>query len=294
MACNGALGPVLIDPSALASAPQGSLVSELALRDPSYDATDDAHRILAYSGLDPAEDADTLLEAVGSSAEIHPAMRRAADALRTGAGASEGGDREWGRVLARAAWLGGSLPGRSELDPAFLGALESQASGSSVDDALDMIEEGLAATFGLINGSEHYYPTTNLAPDGRADVLVRIGLVEDGLLDGRDDPVLAGNRAGAQVVDYAPLTLALEVAGRPIAVDYPLWLLLRAAARGSAPSTSDLERFLALRQAIRAVGVQAASEADRQLLVRERKGASRRFKLVMRKTTGQLRATEVP
>jgi hypothetical protein len=126
--------------------------------------------------------------------------------------------------------------------------------------------------------------------------MVRVRLIEDEdrWLTTRADPVIATNARGAELTGYRPLTLSLALASKPVAVDYPLWELLRGAATGATPSTVDLERFLALRQAIRLVGVHAAEKRDRPLLVRERGAAGRRFRIVVRNpAAGLLRATEV-
>lgn len=304
MACNGALGPVLLDEAPLVPAADGSLVAELAQRDPSYGATSAAHELMAYGGVDPAADAKKLLELLDAGGEPHPAVRRAARALEDGAAAAASGDRMWGRVLARAAWLGGQLPGNSAVASDFAAALGAQARLATEDDGtadsrallavLSIIEEGLAAVFGLISGPEHYYPTTNPGVGAGADLMVRVGLLEDAWLATRRDPHVVGNERGAEAIGYRPLALSLEVANRPVAVDHPLWVLLEKAAAGATPSTLELERFLALRQAIRLVGVRAAAEADRPLLVRERGAAGRRFRIVVRnRAAGVLRATEV-
>ncbi|MFD6568307.1 hypothetical protein [Micromonospora profundi] len=305
MACNGALGPVLLQGASLNPSAQGTLVAELSHRDPSYDATLPAHQLIADSGLDPEVDAEQLLRALHpSNSQPHRAVQRAARALEEGKASSPEGDRLWGRVLSRAAWLAGSLRSRSEVSPEFANALVAQSSGATEDDgspsgqtlynALNIIEEGLAAIFGLVSGPEHYYPTSTPGADAQADLMVRVHLIEDGWLKSRPDPVIAANPLGAKHVAYRPLSLSLVVAGKPIAVDYPLWKLLQGAASGATPSTVDLERFLALRQAIRLVGVRAGEQRDRPLLVRQRGAGGRRFRIVVRNSAaGLLRATEV-
>ncbi len=305
MACNGALGPVLLPGTPLTPASDGSFVAELSRRDPSYDATQPAHQLLADGGLDPESDALQLLQTLhGASGQPHPAVRRASLALGNGRASSHEGDRLWGRVLARAAWLSGELAGRSDVSPEFASALAAQARGETEDDptsggqalntALNIVEDGLAAIFGLVSGPEHYYPTSTPTIGAQADLMVRVRLIEEAWLTTRPDPVVAANRRGAEHVSYRPLTLSLEIAGRHIAVDYPLWKLLCGAANGAKPSTVDLERFLALRQAVRLVGVRAAEHRDRPLLVHERGAGGRRFRIVVRnQAAGLLRVTEV-
>lgn len=305
MACNGSLGPVLTGAAELAPAGDTSLVAELASRDPSYQPTLEAHQLIADAGLDPEADADLMVRALrGSLPEPHPAVDRAARAVRQGRAASPEGERVWGRVLARAAWLGGELDGGSGVSRAFADALDAQAAGATEFDgtpggdalerALMTVEEGLANVFGLVTGPDHYYPTSTPRSSAAPDLMVQVRLFEEGSLATRPDPVPDANPAGAELVAYHPLTLSLTVGRRSVEVDYPLWELLRNAAQGAAPSTVDLERFLALRQAIRAVGVHAAEDASRPLLVRERGRAGRKYRIVMRNpATGVLRATEV-
>lgn len=304
MACNGALGPVLIDHPMLASSVEGSLVGELASRDPSYDATLSAHKLIADAGLDADADANLLTRNLrGVLTEPHPAVARAARALELGRAAPGDSDRVWGRVLARAAWLGGDLAGRSGLSDEFAAALAAQAAhatefddtsaGRSLEHALGTVEEGIATVFGLASGPEHYYPTSTPVAGATADLMVRVRLIDEEFLKTRPDPIPEANALGSELVRYRPLTLSLEVAGRPIAVDYPLWQLLREAARGAAPSTIDLERFLALRQAVRAVGVHAAEQPERPLLVRDRGPGGRKYRIVTRNAAARvLRATE--
>ncbi|WP_157411087.1 hypothetical protein [Actinoplanes rectilineatus] len=303
MACNGALGPVLLEGTALTPAADGSLLAEIASRDPSYDASLAGHKLIADAGLDPQADAALLTRALGGQ-YAHPAVRHAARALEAGAASSTGGDRLWGRVLARAAWLAGELRGGSDVDSGFTDALAAQSNGSTelddsaegqvLEQALNDIEWGLAASFGLTSGSEHYFPTSSPGPGAEADLMVRVNLVQDELLRTRPDPILVSNKDGAAIVRYRPLTLSLNVADKHVAVDYPLWRLLRNATRGAAPSMKELERALALRQAIRAVGVKAAADLHSPLLVRERGPVNRRFRIVVKsQASGLLRATEV-
>ncbi|MDQ1747827.1 MAG: hypothetical protein QOD07_2090 [Frankiaceae bacterium] len=305
MACNGAVGPLLAGTGNLRAATEGSLVAELASRDPSYEPTLDAHKLIADAGLDPDADANLLARTLcGALPNPHPAVARAAQALRAGRGASPDGARLWGRVLARGAWLGGELEGRSGLTEEFADALAAQAvnatefedtpTGRALERALSTVEEGLATVFGIATGPDHYYPTSTPTADTPADLMVQVRLIDEGLLGTRPDPVPEANPAGANLVRYRPLTLSLNVANHHVAVDFPLWQLLHDAARGAAPSTVDLERFLALRQAIRVIGVRAAEEADRALLVRERDPGGRKYRIVTRHAaTGVLRATEV-
>lgn len=304
MACNAALGPVLLEAPPLRPAAEGSLVSELATRDPSYDVTLAAHKLIADAGLDPSTDADQLRRLLrGSRDSPHPAVERAASALGRGKAASVEGTRIWGRVMARAAWLGGDLSGATGLSDDFMAPLAAQQAGESentpdghdLEAALSVVEEGLAQVFGLVAGPEHYFPTSTPQPSAAADLMVLVRLIDTGALRSRPDPVLETNRAGAEIVGYQPLALSLEVGGKAVTVDFPLWRLLREAATGGAtPTAVDLERFLSLRQAIRAVGVSAAAQGDQPLLVRERSPEERRFRIVTRNAAmNLLRAREI-
>ncbi|MFE4953464.1 hypothetical protein ACFRCW_04985 [Streptomyces sp. NPDC056653] len=293
LACNGAL----------ASARPGTLVADIAMRDPGYAPSRVAHELIADAGLDPDLDGRRLAEWLTGDTALHPAASRGAQAIADGRVPSVGQSRPLGRVLARAAWLAGELQPRSGLPPEFASALRAQASRATENDptedgdalygALCAIEEGLAEVFGLTSGPERYYPTATPVPGSDADLLVEAKLVQNGLIAIQPDPVTSGNPAGSALVGYRPITLALKAAERPIAVDYPLWRLLRQAAAGAAPSSVELERFLALRQAIRVLGVTTAADPRQTLLVRER-GTGRRFRVVTRNASaGTLRATEV-
>jgi hypothetical protein len=303
LACNGAFGPP-VTASPIVAEDEGSPIAELAARDPSYLPTLAAHELIADAGLDLAEDGKRFNDWLSGDGGPHPALIRAAKALTQGRATLADGSRVWGRVLARAAWLGGDLKAKSSLPDRFSQALEAQALGAteddgtddgrSLEDALSVIEEGLAAVFGLVSGPEHYYPTSTPRPGAAADLLVHVALIDDGWMKTLPDPVLHTNRRGALLVDYRPLALSISVADRQISVDCPLWLLLDGAIKGQSPSALDLERFLALRQAVRIVGVTAAAEPSRPLLVREHGQGGRRFRVITRNPAANvLRATEV-
>jgi hypothetical protein len=283
LACSAALdGPA-----------QGSLLWELSGFDPTFAAGDQAHALISDAGLAPEHDAAELLRRLDGE---HPAVARAASYLRRGR-MPDDGDRYWGRMLARAAWLGGELDADVGLDPDFGQALEAQAAGRGLEDdamerAFQQVQDGLAAVFGLVSGVEHYYPTSTPAPGASADLLVKADLL-DGYLEPAPDPAIRTNPPGAETVRYRPLALALRVAGQEVTVDYPLWQLLRRAALGAPPNVVDLERFLSLRTAMRQVGVDAAA-ANSPLLVRQRGQGGRKFRLVARSSSSDaLRATEV-
>ncbi len=283
LACSGAL-----------DAPgKGSLVGDISNFDPSYASTANAHDIISDAGLDPDRDAERLVEHLGD----HPAVARAADRLRLGR-LPDDSNRFWGRMLARAAWLGGELADAETIDSTFAAALEAQVAGRGLEDdamyhAIELIEEGLARVFGFIAGVEHFYPTAGNAEGANADLLVRAQLLDGDHLSPTTDAALAANRDGAETVGYRPLALALTVASHNVTVDYPLWQLLRRATEGAAPSLIELESFLTLRTAMRQVGVDAAA-ANAPLLVRQRGQEGRKFRLVTRSANGDiLRATEV-
>jgi hypothetical protein len=297
--------------SALAKTGDGSLTADISSRDPGYLPSLRAHALVSDAGLDPSADADCLATWLSGDGPAHPAAEHAARILRQGRAPFR-----TGRLMARAAWLAGGLEGGSGLPPEFADALHAQAMAASADDgtpdgerlyeALDLIEDGLAEVFGLTSGPDKYYPTSTPSPGATADLLVQVQLVGDGHLVTHPDPVSHGNLEGSRLVGYRPLALSLRVdtpgtegptrEGRHVYVDYPLWSLLRQAAAGGSPSSVELERFLALRQAIRVVGVAAAADRSRPrpLLVRERGAGGRRFRVVVRNAaTGAMRANEV-
>lgn len=277
---------------ALDTAGRASLVADICNFDPTYAAGAGAHALISDAGLAPEQDAALLVQHLGD----HPAVIRAADRLRLGR-LPDDGNRYWGRMLARGAWLGGELGGVEGLDENFTAALGAQADGRGLEDdamlhALELIEEGLARVFGFVAGVEHYYPTASNAAGASADLLVKAQLLDDHL-EPATDAALAANRSGAEAVGYRPLALALTVAGHAVTVDYPLWQLLQRATQGAPPSVIELERFLTLRTAMRQVGVVAAA-ANAPLLVRQRGQEGRKFRLVSRSASGDsLRATEV-
>jgi hypothetical protein len=289
LACNNALN----------YARAGTFVAEIADHDPTYRAMRRSHELIAEAGLNLARDASTLRDSL-SSGTVHPAVERVAEAIRVGRVEMRGR----GRVLARAVWLHGDLVPESSLDARFARALESMSDSDAVDtadDALYAIEEGLAAVFGLTSGSEHYFPTTTPGPGDTADLLVHIRMVDDGWIQVKDDPTLTANPTGSNLVGYRPIALVLSVdesrigSERLFSVDYPLWQLLIGATAGSSPSSVELEKFRALREAVYGMGFIAATGKDSErmpLLVRDRTPNGRRFRLVNR-AKNSIRATEV-
>lgn len=278
--------------AALDTPNHGSLLAAMSGFDPSFAASEAAHGFIAHAGLEPDKDTDRLAANLGD----HPAVTRAAAFLRAGTIPADG-SRNWGRMLARAAWLGGELTAQEAIDPAFAAALTAQAAGLGIDDdailaALELIQEGLAQVFGVVAGSEHFYPTASNSAGASADLLVKADLL-DGHLHPATDAWQSVNPRGAQTVGYRPLALSIQVAERPVSVDYPLWQLLRSATEGAPPSIVEIERFLSLRTAMRQVGVDAAA-AGADLLVRQRGPEGRKFKLASRSATSDaLRATEM-
>ncbi len=281
----------------------GTLAGEIAERDPGYFPSRDAHEIISDAGLAPERDGQRLANWLANTGNPHPAVTRASKILATGRTDSNG-PRIGGRLLSRAAWLANELPSHSGLPADFADALRAQADGAGSNDATDdgallydtlgAIEEGLAEVFGFRSETDFYYPTTDSTHDTRADLLVEAKLVEDDWITTQPDPVIVGNPQGSALVGYRPLALTLKVGVRSITVDYPLWRLLRQAAAGGTPSNVELERFLALRQSIRAIGVAVAAGGRHSLLVRERGSVGAKFRIISRGgASGMLRAMEV-
>lgn len=287
--------------NALEEARAGTLVAELAARDPSYAPTKAAHELITDTGLAPEEDQRRLTTWLAGRTGPHPAVTHAARILARGRSFAPGGAAP-GRIIARAAWFAGELTTSSTLPPEFEQALLAIGHGASSDepgdydaalyDALQIIEEGLAEVFGVTSSLERYFPTSSPPPGVSADLLVEAKLQDRGWLSFHRDLALARNPRGSMLVRYRPLVLPLMVDDRSIAVDVPLWRLLVEAAAGTIPSSIELERFLALRQAVRAIGIKAAAEPGHPLLVRDLEGSGRRFRIVPR--PGRvLRVTEV-
>lgn len=282
----------------LSGAKAGTLLAELVDYDPTYSATRAVHELISEAGLDPVSDA-ARLKGWLSPETVHPAVEFVAEGIRSGRISMRG----WGRVLARAAWLHGDLSAGKALDERYVRAIRvlqvgEDESGAS-DDALDVIEEGLAAVFGLTSGSDFYFPTTTPNPGDTADLLVQMRLVDDSWIKVEADPVVAANPAGTKLAGYRSITLTLTVdkdhldVEHRFSVDYPLWQLLVGAIEGGAPSSVELERFRALRAAVYRMGFRAATNGDRSpLLVRDRTADGRRFRIISR-GNNTLRATEV-
>ena len=291
LACNRTLVDALTDGN--------PLVADIARRDPSYAPTLEAHKLIADAGLSLAEDASLLSRWLSRDGSAHPAVVRASTALVQGRAAERDGSRQWGRILARAAWLGGELALSDVGIPDVFGhALRAQAegldefddsaSGRALEQALAVIEEGLANVFGLVDRNDHYYPTSVPKPTADADLLVKVNLIAEDLMHISPDQVLEDNPQGAELVGYQPLVLSISIADSIIRVDHPLWQLLHEASTGRKPSKLELERFLALRQAIRRVGVAAGADLKKPLLVVERGAGGARFIVTTRKTSGDL------
>ncbi|WP_415296871.1 hypothetical protein [Cellulosimicrobium sp. SJTW-1] len=285
--------------TALEKARPGTLLWDIAQRDPGFSATRQAHELVSDAGLDAQRDAERLRDWLAPSEPPHPAVLHAGELLDSAAWAVDE-DSRWGRTLARAAWLAGALATETAVDDEYAAALVAQANGTAPGDeqveatelALDKIVEGIASAFGVIvKNTAHFYPTATVRTDPTADVLVEVDLLDDELIKPEADPIVLSNERGAKLVGYRPISLSVSIDGKSVSVDYPLWQLLLRASTGSQPSATELERFLGLRQAIRRLGVKAGAADRATLLVRETGSGGRKYQITTR--AGRLRAREV-
>jgi hypothetical protein len=255
LACNG---PFLDQTSR-----NGSLLHRV---DPAYAVSGDAHRIIGRAGINPAEDAETLLSLLGGPR--HEAVQTAASAL-----ASSGTGREAirPRGLVRAAALAGKVP-FAEVDAEFASALAEyalmpDAEGDSLTAlASETLVPALARAFGADIGGENYFRTEAYDPRRRYAVLVNVE-VEPPRLQLPPDPRKEANPHGSEIVGYTPLAISFQLQGVRLEIDLPLYRLLRETLAGTLASTADLERFYWLRRAADALGQAAAEDHGLPLLI---------------------------
>jgi len=252
-------------------APGSPLASSLAARDPSFGPSEQAHRVLSGAGIDSVRDADQITLSLGGA--DRPAVETAVAIIsrRLDASPSRG---VTGRALVRAEWLAGSFHASSSASPQFElfesalreypGLRTPGAELASLDELLQVIEAGLASSFGERVGNETYYRTEAHDVSRPVAVLARASI--DEFLTPSPDPAAAANPSGTAVAGYRPLAIHVELAGVTLAVTYPLFVLLANAAVGAIPSTQDLERFSSLKRAAEALGREAAARHDEPLL----------------------------
>lgn len=269
--------------------PHGDAARALHGLDPSYAPDAQVHDILAGAGIEPETDASALENLLGGSGR--EAVHTAASALRAGQTAPDLPLPELvvsrasvGRGLVRAAVLGGRIDATAGGLTTFRAALAEYAGDLStsgkLDDLKQLLGTALVRAFGVETDAETFFHTRAYDPRRQHAVLVRADLLGDPLLLAlvHPDPAWNASPDGAKIAGYEPLAVTFDVAGVEVRIDLPLYRLLTLTAAGTKPSSADLERFFALRQAAESLGRRIAVEHDRPLLIVAR-AADRRFRL---------------
>ncbi|WP_406269021.1 hypothetical protein OH779_27015 [Actinacidiphila glaucinigra] len=259
----------------------GEVGPRIAAQSPALAPTREAYEAFSDSGLLPLQDArpvERLAEAAENAGVDAPALRKAAEALRTGLTSLDAAQERAWRDLVAATVIGsryflGELP-----DPQFveeerflraLGAYERWQAAerdSNADTALEedverhvsaMVDElasGFAALFGAQASGGTYLPVHiyDAREPTRAFVQFKLTLAE--AVPVPDKPS-STNPDGTRHVGYRPMAVSLRIErgldSRPdaqLAVDLPSYRILSAATRGMA-SSGDAERVYALRRA---------------------------------------------
>ncbi|MGV9534315.1 hypothetical protein ACWEU6_16985 [Streptosporangium sandarakinum] len=238
--------------------PQGPLARGLAELDPSYRASDEAHTVIASTGISPADDRRLLESLLGSAGDdgARHAVATAASALERDAGKAA-------RGLVRAHWLVGRLPLGVVVPEEFTAAVALQE--EAVERVIEVVCEGLVQAFGWKAERKSYLPTESLGESREARVLVHVDLEDH--VDLLEQRVQMLNPEGSGVVGRRPLAARLKIGRSTVDLDLPLYQLLQVAVGGSLPATVDIERFHALRYAAERLGRAAADDLDRPLLI---------------------------
>jgi hypothetical protein len=268
----------LISNGAFAS-PRGATAPMLHELDPSYQASDEAHEIIARTGIDHGVDGDRLRQSLGGGGR--EAVEMAARALAEGRVQElEGGRIEAGRGLVRAAALAGeiafSTAGAEEFRAALAEYREFPDADSDYENLLllrRLLARALARAFGEARGADTFFRTEAYDPRRDYAILVRVDVEET--LRPAPDRRRTANPDGAGLVDYEPLAVTFELEQVRLDVDLPLYRLAAQTMAGTTPSSADLERFYGLRRAAEVLGRVAADDHDRPLLISERATGSR-------------------
>lgn len=249
--------------------PPSRLAAEIGAADPSFAPLPDVHRVLSGAGVDLARDAGAIVDALGGPGT--PAVETAAGAITAD---DDGTPRrpDLARALVRTRWLTGTIDAiaaaahRALFDGALAEYTRMGGGGAvpALEELLNTIERGFAASFGEHLGAETYYRTEAHDASRPVAVLARAA-IGDFLLP-LPDAAVAANPGGAALVGHTPLAIDIAVAGVRLAVAFPVFRLLAAATEGAVPSTQDLERFSSLKRAAEALGRQAASHRDEPLM----------------------------
>ncbi|XVQ11395.1 hypothetical protein ACQP1W_02115 [Spirillospora sp. CA-255316] len=276
-------------PNGAFSAPTANpLCSELAALDPAFAPSLEGHDIIASAGVDPEDDARSLVGMLGGTASEREAVLTAAEALRSRQ--VGGGTAAVARGLARAAWLAGKLPLQAGIPDEFASALRGDE--GSTDEVIGVAAQGIVRSFGRFVEGNYYLPTESLAERRDCRVLVRVEL--DDFLDWGPSVPEAANPQGSEVVGLRPLTARLLIGDATMLLDLPLYELLERAASGTSAASIDIERFHSLRHAVETLGRTMAGERDAPLLVvRDGGREAYRAKTGLRRGRQEFRITKV-
>jgi hypothetical protein len=249
--------------------PAGKQIAEL---DISFKPTRDVHTVISESGIDPDSDSRRLVDAFAALLPKAAAIPTAATGLRDGLLSLEIDGVEAGRGLVRARWFLGDLrPADSETRfRAALADLITQRT-ETLEPIRIEVATAMRRAFGRLAAGRSFFRTEGYDARRRWAIDVNIDLErEDQYLPQPHDRVTRINPEGADLVGYSPLTLTFALPRQAeLIVDLQLYRLLRKAARGTLPSSADLERFFQLRRAAEILGQVASQDPDRDLLLED-------------------------
>ncbi|MEV5264157.1 hypothetical protein [Streptomyces werraensis] len=265
-------------PNGAFTSSRSDFVKELAELDPSYQASDATHTVVAAVGIDPQADARMLINVLRADGGGRQAVATAARSLGSHTPA------EAARGLVRAHWLTGHIPLGSVVPAEFKAAVEQQE--DAVDQVIDVVCEGLISAFGHRAGQASFLPTESLTESRKARVLVQIDLAHE--VDIREQRVRVLNPVGCDVVGWRPLTARLHIGKSVVELDLPLYRLLLEASKGALAATVDVERFHSLRYAAERLGRTGAGQDGRPLLVTDEAHAAA-FLVTSQQRRGQQR-----
>jgi hypothetical protein len=140
-----------------------------------------------------------------------------------------------------------------------------------LDEIRIVVARALAAAFGKEIAGRVFFRTEAFDPRRQWTIYVNIELEREfDFLSLPKDQVTESDADGAALVDYAPQVLSFKLPrGATLAVDLPLFRLLRLTLGGTLPSSADLERFYQLRRAAEILGQRAVQDANRDLLLED-------------------------
>jgi hypothetical protein len=263
------------------------------------------HELIANAGIDSNDDARSLVDALGPGGVATDALDTIATAIRSGelleafrVRWQRDGESRWRREVARGVARAHSLAGTSSVtrpELAEFSQLLTEYSAEGPEGTLlgnleELISDALTVSFGESAAGETYFRMGN-AKAQNVRVLVRVPLQPGRTHTVKPDPITEKNPRGSAVVGYRPLSIALEIAGVTVSIDYPLYSVLKASTEGDLPSSSALERYFSLRRAAAALGERAAGNTANPLLLADLR-KQRRIRLEASERGGVLRFRE--